>query len=579
MGIRIEDNWISMGQRVAKHHMQSGVKLYHQRRHQQAIARWRAALRRLTNAEDRFITLGYMTQTYCDAGNYQQMLRYALQQTELANTQQDEFMKSEAFLNLAKAYERLADFGKAIGYGRASLQHPSMDPGTPGHAHLVVALSQLGFSQFQASLEAFEKAMCVANQYSDRLLELQVCVGLGVLFTLLRDLSKAILFLRNALTILEGVTINDVHAKYRSVILYHLSVVLRTNGSLADARATCDEAMKLAQETGNRSVYARCLCSMANICRDLGESEAKETFTKSWSRYEEAYRIMRQTNDRMGEILVLGSMARSASEYRTFYTGRCECQAIQLNKKCLEVAKAIGCRHAMMKCHLRLQDLYNQLNDEDSEELARRAVTSLTQEMELFCNFCGQRYGLQDMFTNIFSGVLKSKLSKVSMQSSTYGQRISEHTICFFVYRYSATTNYVFRKRANSAEDIPVQFTDQTTEPFGTVRSSAIEQQASCQRHLSVPLSHPTFRELKTVQIDVESPRTNATAVSTAIGSSPMNTLSNSQKHKSLPPSSKLPVCKVAGTLPISSVLNYSEEELRAGGPSVLPRGLTITDV
>lgn len=50
----------------------------------------------------------------------------------------------------------------------------------------------------------------------------------------------------------------------------------------------------------------------------------------------------------------------------------------------------------MMKSHMRLQNLYNQLNDEDSEELAKRAVTLLTQEMELFCNFCGQRYGLQD---------------------------------------------------------------------------------------------------------------------------------------------------------------------------------------
>ncbi|VDM93952.1 unnamed protein product [Onchocerca ochengi] len=344
MGIRIEQNRISMGQRIAKHHMKSGVKLYHQRRHQQAIIRWRSALQRLTNPEDRFITLGYMVQAYCDAGNYQQMLLYALQQTELANTQQDEFMKSEAFLNLAKAYERLADFGKAIGYGRASLQHPSIDPRTPGHAHLVVALSQLGFSQFQASLEAFEKAMCIANQCSDKLLELQVYIGLGVLFTLLRDLSKAILFLRSALAILEGITINNAHAKYRSVVLYHLSVVLRKSGSLVDARATCDEAMKLAQETSNRSVYARCLCSIANIYCELGESEAKETLTKSWFRYEEAYRMMRQTKDRMGEILVLGSMARSASEYRTFYTGQCECQAIQLNKKCLEVAKAIGCR-------------------------------------------------------------------------------------------------------------------------------------------------------------------------------------------------------------------------------------------
>lgn len=148
-----------------------------------------------------------MAQAHCDAGDYQQMLMYALQQMELANRRQDEYMKSEAFLNLAKAYERLADFSKAIGYGRASVQHPSMDPRTPGHAYLgkklrlsailsifwsynidivVVALSQLGFSHFQAALEAFEKAMCIANQTSDKLLELQVCVGLGALFTLLR---------------------------------------------------------------------------------------------------------------------------------------------------------------------------------------------------------------------------------------------------------------------------------------------------------------------------------------------------------------------------------------------------------
>ncbi|KAM3718543.1 hypothetical protein ACO02O_10502 [Dirofilaria immitis] len=578
MGIRIEENQISMGQRIAKHHMQSGVKLYHQRRHQQAINRWRSALRRLTNAEDRFTTLGYMAQAYCDAGNYQQMLRYALQQTELANTQQDEFMKSEAFLNLAKAYERLADFGKAIGYGRASLQHPSIDPGTPGHAHLVVALSQLGFSQFQASLEEFEKAMCIANQYSDKLLELQICIGLGALFTLLRDLSKAILFLRSALAILEGITINDVHAKYRSVVLYHLSVVLRIRGSLVDARTICDEAMKLAQETENRSVYARCLCSMANICCDLGESEAQETLTKSWFRYEEAYRIMRQTNDRMGEILVLGSMAKSASEYRTYYTGKCECQAIQLNKKCLEVAKAIGCRHAMLKCHLRLQDLYNQLNDEDSEELARRSVVSLTQEMELFCNFCGQRYGLQDdslqalRCSHIFhEKCLQTYLSECLNPNCPKCQCKAELMESVSVSTPSVSSIILgSRQPIMFSEDTPIQLTDQRTEIFDTIRSSAIEEQTLNQQYASASLSRPIFRELKTPQIDTESMHTYATSVRSL-------PISNA---KPLPSQlRKPPIYKVDGTLPVSSVLNYSEEELRAGGPLVLPRGLTVTDV
>ncbi len=82
------------------------------------------------------MTLGYLAQAYCESGEYEQMLAFALQQMDLANIHDDACMKSEAFLNLAKAYERRADFSKAISYGRASLQHPSIDPRTPGYAHL-----------------------------------------------------------------------------------------------------------------------------------------------------------------------------------------------------------------------------------------------------------------------------------------------------------------------------------------------------------------------------------------------------------------------------------------------------------
>ena len=66
---------------------------------------------------------------------------------------------------------------------------------------------------------------------------------------------------------------------------------------------------------------------------------------KSWARYEQAFRLLRKTNDRMGQILVLASMAKSASENKgVHYAGRCECQAIQLNRKCLELAGLVGCK-------------------------------------------------------------------------------------------------------------------------------------------------------------------------------------------------------------------------------------------
>ncbi|PAV87999.1 hypothetical protein WR25_20262 isoform D [Diploscapter pachys] len=389
-------NHTPMGQRAAKQNMQAGVRLYHQRHHATAINKWRNALNKLNNAEDRFITLGYLAQAFCDAADYEGMLQYALQQMELANDKKDDYMKSEAFLNLAKAYEKLADFSKALSYGKASLQHPSMDSRTPGYAHFTMAMAHLGFSQFQNSLEEFEASMNIANETGDRLLELQICVGLGSLFTLLRDITKALIFLRNALAIVQSVSVEDVHAKYRCLILYHLSVALRIKGNLVDAKDACDEATQLAIEIGNRSLEGRCMCSLADIYRELGESEAKETITKSWARYEEAFRMMRAASDRMGELIVLSRMAKSASESRSHYTGQCECQAIQLNKKCLEISKSLGCKYVMLKCHLRLADLYSQLNDDDSEEAARTAVSQLTQQMQLFCNFCGQRFATKD---------------------------------------------------------------------------------------------------------------------------------------------------------------------------------------
>lgn len=50
----------------------------------------------------------------------------------------------------------------------------------------------------------------------------------------------------------------------------------------------------------------------------------------------------------------------------------------------------------MLKAHGRLGAIYGSLADEESEEVAKKAATGLVQEMELFCNFCGQRYALSD---------------------------------------------------------------------------------------------------------------------------------------------------------------------------------------
>lgn len=133
----------------------------------------------------------------------------------------------------------------------------------------------------------------VASASKDKLLELQICVGLGAFFTQLRDLTKAVVFLQNALALLKTISLQDVQNKYRALILYHLSVALRKSGSMLDARsagevspslelpflsALFQEALRLSTENGHQPVQARCLHSLGDIHLEQGERPVCSAF-------------------------------------------------------------------------------------------------------------------------------------------------------------------------------------------------------------------------------------------------------------------------------------------------------------
>lgn len=50
----------------------------------------------------------------------------------------------------------------------------------------------------------------------------------------------------------------------------------------------------------------------------------------------------------------------------------------------------------MMECHSRLHELYSQLADDENADACTQAQYQLVQQMELYCNFCAQRYGEAD---------------------------------------------------------------------------------------------------------------------------------------------------------------------------------------
>jgi tetratricopeptide (TPR) repeat protein len=180
---------------------------------------------------------------------------------------------------------------------------------------------------------------------------LQICIGLGSFFCQIRDLTKAVVFLQNSLALLKSITLADVQNKYRSLILYHMSLALRKSGSFMDARNAAEvrarstwpvclvqEALRLSTENGHQPVQARCLHSLGDMHLEQGERQA------AMMHYEAAYGLLRAMEDRLGQVQVLASMARAAADLHRHDSRTCECQALQLNKKCLDLAKDIGCK-------------------------------------------------------------------------------------------------------------------------------------------------------------------------------------------------------------------------------------------
>jgi hypothetical protein len=47
-----------------------GVKLYNQHKQQQAVRKWKSALKAIRKREDKFVLLGYLCQAYMDWGKY-----------------------------------------------------------------------------------------------------------------------------------------------------------------------------------------------------------------------------------------------------------------------------------------------------------------------------------------------------------------------------------------------------------------------------------------------------------------------------------------------------------------------------
>lgn len=230
----------TMGQRLARHQVERGLRLYNDQKQEEAVCLWKKSLRKITKDSERFATMGYLCQAYCDWGKYREMLDFAFQQLDIANEVDSPNMRAEAYLNLARGNERLGDYHKAVSYCRHSIYNYCDESRTTGYVHLCLGNAYLGFSNFYKSIECFDVALKIAREIKDCILEIQAYLGLGAVFGTLNDHEKSMRLFGKAYDLVKTVRGSGVYAKYLRLTFVTISTPLRKLGKLNDAYACCE---------------------------------------------------------------------------------------------------------------------------------------------------------------------------------------------------------------------------------------------------------------------------------------------------------------------------------------------------
>ncbi|XP_035662368.1 43 kDa receptor-associated protein of the synapse-like [Branchiostoma floridae] len=372
-----------MGQRAVKQHVEEGLKHYDAHNIDAAITKWTKTLPKITEPRLKFRTLGYLASAWDEVGKYREMLKASIQQIDVANSMDADEFREEAYLNIARSNERLCEYEKAIAYCKHSLNNAFVGrrrKHTFGRFYHCMANAHLGLSEFCTALEHFENALSYSQTYDDRVLECRTFLSVGGLFYQLRDYERSQYFYGKAREIL-----GDYGARWswkmETVCSLNIAMAQRKMGRLTEAMESCEDAMKIALHQGDRPSQAECLRCFADIHRNRGDIE------RAYPRYEASLNIMVETGDRYGQVQVLSGMAKVLVMNKQFEKG------MEMNKKALELALAIGNKLSLLRAHFRLEMLYRSLGD--FQQMREHVVkyTQALEAMELYCGACGDTYG------------------------------------------------------------------------------------------------------------------------------------------------------------------------------------------
>ncbi|XP_011862140.1 PREDICTED: 43 kDa receptor-associated protein of the synapse homolog isoform X3 [Vollenhovia emeryi] len=379
--------------RTYRDKVEQGLKLYRAHKQQAAVRKWRGALKSIRHREDKFALLGYLYQAYMDWGKYRDSIEFGNKQLCISEELDSPNMRAEAYLNLARAHERLGALDRALDYARHSLYNECDQCATAGLVHLTVGRVHLELAGFCKALEAFQRAHKIAHSIQDPSLELQVYVGLSELFCRLHDADKSARYAARAYDLSRSLQLGDLNSRHHRAALLQMAAALRKKGELGDAHDYCSEATRLSLVSGDQASYARSIRIMGDIYRKKSDINM-DILQKAFRQYESAMGSAAATGDRLCQMEAMDGAARCLEALRLQHK-ICNCRPLEFNTRLLEVAGSVGAKLLVRTVRSRLSRIYGSLGDEEQKGHFERLAIAMEEDLELRCGSCNEPFGLE----------------------------------------------------------------------------------------------------------------------------------------------------------------------------------------
>lgn len=386
---------------LARKRIEYGVRMYDKQNYIGAMRVWKSLIKTVNSpstnrsdfdGDDLFLLLGYLYQASVNFGKYFDALEYAKMQLSLSDDYNLTKWRSDSYLNLSLACEKLGKLKKSLSYARHSLYNECDRKSclNIGIVYLTVARVYLEMGGFSRSLEDLQNSYRIAVQIKDIGLELKCYLTLSDLFDRLHDTEKAVKYASKAYDLSRSLQLNNLNTLDHRQSLLRMASALRKNAEYGDAQDYCNEAIRLALLADDQATYIRSLRIMGDVYRKNRKSS--NYLSVAFQQYEQSMGLASMIGDRMGQMEAMDGAARCLEILRT-EKKICNCRPLEFNTRLLEVANTIGSKLLVRKIRARLSLIYQSLGDEEHHKLHKRLANQTDIALGMVCGVCNEKLG------------------------------------------------------------------------------------------------------------------------------------------------------------------------------------------